>query len=45
MDALKMIECEDHRIKVILLVARKLVSHEKLLAEELGISYVDNFKM
>ena len=45
MDALKMIECEDHRIKVILLVARKLVYHEKLLAEELGISYVDNFKM
>ena len=45
MDALKRIECKNHIIEVILLVARKLAFQERLLAEELGISYIENFKM
>lgn len=45
MDALKRIECQDYGIEVILLVAKNLSFQEKTLAEELGISYIENFKM
>lgn len=45
MEALKRIECQDYGIEVILLVAKNLSFQEKTLAEELGISYIENFKM
>lgn len=45
MDALKRIECQNYRIEVILLAAKKLSFQERTLAEELGISYIENFKM
>jgi len=45
MEALKRIECQDYGIEVILLVAKKLSFQERTLAEELGISYIENFKM
>ena len=44
-DALKRIECQNYGIEVILLVARNLSFQEITLAEELGISYIENFKM
>ncbi|WP_449028716.1 hypothetical protein [Prevotella jejuni] len=45
MEALKRIECQDYGIEVILLVAKKLSFQERTLAEELGISYIEKFKM
>lgn len=45
MEALKKIECQNYGIEVILLVAKKLSFQERTLAEELGISYIENFKM
>lgn len=45
MEALKRIECQDYGIEVILLVAKKLSFQERTLVEELGISYIENFKM
>lgn len=45
MEALKKIECQNYGIEVILLVAKNLSFQEKTLAEELGISYIENFKM
>lgn len=45
MEALKKIECQNYEIEVILLVAKNLSFQEKTLAEELGISYIENFKM
>ena len=45
MEAFKKIECKKREIKVILLIARELSSQEKLLAEELEISYIEKFKM
>ncbi|WP_456098622.1 hypothetical protein [Prevotella jejuni] len=45
MDALKRIECQNYRIEVILLAAKKLSFQERTLAEDLGISYIENFKM
>ena len=45
MEAFKKIECRKTEIKVILLIARELSSQERLLAEELEISYIENFKM
>ena len=45
MEAFKKIECKKREIKVILLIARDLSSQEKLLAEELEISYIEKFKM
>ena len=45
MEAFKKIGCRKTEIKVILLIARELSSQERLLAEELEISYIENFKM
>ena len=45
MDALRNIECKDYEIKVLLVTAGNFSSQNKELAEELGVEYVENFKI
>lgn len=45
MDALRNIECKDYEIKVLLVTAGNFSSQNKKLAEELGVEYVENFKI
>ena len=45
MEAFKKIGCRKTEIKVLLLIARKLSSKERMLAKELEITYIENFKM
>lgn len=45
MDALRNIECKDYEIEVLLVTAGNFSSQNKKLAEELGVEYVENFKI
>lgn len=44
MDAIRAIESDDYKIKVLLVSAKKLSSQNQSLAEELNIDYVEEFK-
>ena len=44
MEALRTIECKDYEIEVLLVSVSTLSSHNRTLADELDVDYIDEFK-